>query len=472
MDKFNGSIETAFNQDQKKILLSLVDEIDRLKQEVGVDSGGLSVDSVIGDIMRPARELQKAKNVIREIWDSGGRLAPRSKQITIEDLFKMDVMLQKSLAKDSAFTSTDLPFLLPEVIVESMREAIEPQLVLSRLFQTISYPGRGRTLVFPSFGGVVASEIGEGMEYPESKGSFGGTTTATIGKHGVAIKVTDEVIRYSVYDVIGLHMRAAANAMARHEEELAFVQLDGDASVLLDNSSSTVRSTTGRDAAGVYNGTMTAYDFFYAWAQMFNNKGYVPNTLIMNPLGWIAFAQDPLMRQFFMQNGSGRLITLPQGKSGARVPAWGKGGLNNTQKAPNGNVLGTSWMSPPELWPGDVRVIVSPFVSYSSADNTTDIFICDGSQVGVKVLDEGLTMEQWRDPARDMQSMKWRARYGFAQLDEGRAVGKIKGVKLTRGYDFSDKISVSYNAAPFTSGASALTLDDHFDSGSYSGIPS
>ena len=59
--------------------------------------------------------------------------------------------------------------------------------------------------------------IPEGGEYPERKLEVAGTVTAFIGKSGVKVRITDEMLRYSQYDVMSMnkisdifksHMRA------------------------------------------------------------------------------------------------------------------------------------------------------------------------------------------------------------------------------------------------------------------------
>lgn len=466
-----GSVEVAFHdEEQRKTMIHLFKqvenqvedyvekEVERRLQDAGFE--GASEDD------RSQSKVDKAYRVLDRIWRNNGRVNDFSEGMELEELFDLDKKLHDTLMQDAAFSSTDLPLLMPRVIEQQVREAIEPALNLTPLFQTIRFEGRGTRISFPSTGAIYAADIAEGAEYPSRKMEFAGSVTATVGKSGVAVRVTEEAIRYSLFDVIGLHVRAAGRALARHKENKAFDAINDNATVLLSNDSATVKSTTGRDAVGNHNGTLTSHDFLYAWSQLYNNNGYTPNTLIMNPFGWLAFAQDPLMRQFFMNTGNGSLFQLPQGMPG-RATQWSQGGLMNHQQVTSPKNIATTYNNPPDLWPGSVRVIVSPYVTYNDSDNTTDIFMCDSNELGVLVEDEPVVMDQWEEPQRDISNMKFRERYAFATMNDGRAIGKIAGVSIARGFDFSDRITID---KPILDISGSLLLDDHFKTVSFSGV--
>ncbi|MCF1193222.1 hypothetical protein LRR18_16655, partial [Mangrovimonas sp. AS39] len=71
-------------------------------------------------------------------------------------------------------------------------------------------------IAFPTMTGVLhAADVMEGMAYPERQLTIGGSEAqARIGKSGVAIAITEEMVRYSQFDVIGMHLRAAGAALA------------------------------------------------------------------------------------------------------------------------------------------------------------------------------------------------------------------------------------------------------------------
>jgi peptidyl-prolyl cis-trans isomerase SurA len=51
----------------------------------------------------------------------------------------------------------------------------------------------------------------------------GGTVVAQIGKSGLAVSLTEEMITWSQWDLIAIQLRLAGQAMARHKEKKIFV---------------------------------------------------------------------------------------------------------------------------------------------------------------------------------------------------------------------------------------------------------
>ena len=316
MDKdLNILIEQAFaDQEQRKVFVKIADAIEKkVKESLGQETP--IVDSIVNKENKASKELDKAYKFMRDAWTNEGKVSAHGPAIPINRLIAMDMEIQKKLV-DSGFASTDLPLLLPRVITEVVREAIEPEQTLAPLFQRIAYPGRGTQVSFLSTSAITAGEVGEGQEPQTSRMEMDGTVVATVGRYGVAVRLLEDIIKYSQYDVLGMHVRAAVRAMGRLKEQKAYEEIRNSANIILSNDSTSYKSTTGRNAVGSYNGTMTVYDLFYAWSYMHNTLGYIPNTLIMNPFGWLVFAQDPMMRQLFMNTGAGRLLQLPQGNPG------------------------------------------------------------------------------------------------------------------------------------------------------------
>ena len=140
------------------------------------------------------------------VWRNNGQLIDGENRVEMKD----------------AISVPNAAMFLPKVVSNIVKEAAEPLLVGTSLLQRIEYHA-GQTITFPAVGALVAADIAEGQEYPERQLQMGGATvTATIGKSGVAVKVTDEMIKYSQYDVIGMHLRAAGRALARHKEQKIF----------------------------------------------------------------------------------------------------------------------------------------------------------------------------------------------------------------------------------------------------------
>jgi hypothetical protein len=378
---------------------------------------------------------------LRLLWDNGGKFGPgKDEYIKLED----------------ALSTSNAPMLFPKVISNIVREAAEPLLVGTSLLQRINYK-YGQTITFGAVGAMTAGDIAEGREYPEqSLAMGGGTVTATIGKSGVAVKVTEEMIRYSQFDVIGMHLRAAGRALARHKEQKIFNMISALGATAFDNlapAKSMFGVCTGRDIQGIANGACTMDDVFDAYAQVIM-QGYMPNTLLMHPLTWTMWVKDAQLRAFVQANGGGSMFASWSGSPVGANPwaAASQGGLGVTgtslitpgqtssgQTAPHGETVASLLQYPqtlnsapvlPNYLGAPLRIIVSPFVPYDPRRKITDIYMFDSSELGALIVDEEVTTEEFDDPARDMRKLKLRERYGLAILNEGQAISVIRNVHV------------------------------------------
>lgn len=253
-----------------------------------------------------------------------------------------------------------------------------------------------------------------------------------------------------------MHFRAAGRALARWKErKVANLILDNGQNII-DNSGSGTKSSTGRDAAGAYNGTLTLDDLMYAFGEMIAD-GFTPNAIIMHPFAWKIFAQEGIARAFGFQNGMSPLMwQMPKGAPGI-APQWGVGGnglLNGTQVTSPGQ-LATTFTDVPSIFPRSFQIIVTPYMTFSSSTNRTTLALVDTDELGVMVVDEELKTDEWNDPARDIMKVKFRERYAVATLNNGQGIGLLKDISLNRSFDFSDKISLA-----LTGLTHALSIDE------------
>lgn len=370
---------------------------------------------------------------------------------TMEYVFKkgLDPVSSKRVHLEDALSTTNAPMLMPKVISNVVREAQEPLLVGTSLLQRINY-SYGQTITIPStVGAMVAADIAEGQEYPERDLNMGGATvTATIGKSGLAVKITEEMIRYSQFDVIGMHLRGAGRALARHKEQKIFNMIRSMGVVVFDNVNPSVSVkgvTTGRNLAGAGNGSVTADDVFDCWAQVMQ-QGFVPNTLLMHPLTWSMFVKDATLRHFVLMSGAGTFFANWSGNAGGSSLGETQGGLGfsgGQNFVPGGNVAGLtptalSAMNPqqnsapvlPGYFGSNFQIIVSPYVPFDPRRLLTDIYMFDRNELGALIVDEELTTEEFDDPRVDIKKIKLRERYALAILNEGQAIGVMKNVKV------------------------------------------
>ncbi len=350
-----------------------------------------------------------------------------------------------------ALSTTNAPILLPKVISNIVREAAEPLLIGTSLLQRINYT-YGQSITFPAVGALTAADLAEGQEYPErSLQSGGATVTASIGKVGLAVKVTDEMVRYSQFDVIGMHLRAAGRALARWKEQKIFNYIGAMGTKVFDNvnpTKSVKGVTTGRALAGNGNGSVTMDDIFDCYAQIVS-QGFIPDTLLMHPMTWTMFVKDATLRAFVLANGGGTFFATWTGSPNPQAPwaAATNGGMNGTigqNVIPAGSVDGSNptttaglnvnqLQSAPQL-PGYLnmpfRIIVSPYVFYNAQRKLTDIYMFDSRELGVLIVDEEVTTEEFNDPRVDIRKIKLRERYGIGILNEGQAIGVIKNARV------------------------------------------
>jgi hypothetical protein len=100
--------------------------------------------------------------------------------------------------------SPDASILIPQVITGVMREAAEPLYIGTQLLQRVNIT-QGRSIVVPAIGEIRAHDIPEGAPYPEETVDFNlyeaGASEIKVGKTGLIVRVTDEMINDSQWDV-------------------------------------------------------------------------------------------------------------------------------------------------------------------------------------------------------------------------------------------------------------------------------
>ena len=340
-----------------------------------------------------------------------------------------------------AISTPSSPMMFKRVITEVIQEAIEPNLIGTSLLSRIDYDGYGTSISFGTMGAISGElDMAEGQEYPEFGVQVGnGTVTANIGKSGLAMKITEEMIKYSQWDVIGMHLRQAGRALARHKEKKIFNMFNDMGVVIYDNAnpaSSEIGRTTGRDLSGAGNGSMTMDDLYDMYAKTLE-RGFTPDTILVHPLAWATWLKDPIMREFALNSGGGTWYGNQTGSLSPQTPAvWGNLGKMQAPSAatPTATERAATQNSTPSLpsyFPfGGLRMIATPQVPFDPATKTTTMIMLDSKEVGAIVVAEDPTMEEWNDPARDIMKIKLRERYGMVLFNEGLAVSIARNISV------------------------------------------
>jgi len=312
-----------------------------------------------------------------------------------------------------ALTTADANILLPKVISTVITEAAEPLYLASQFFKQVQLT-EGRSMEFIHFGAIRAFEIAEGQEYPNqtlnlTKEGVGGLDVR-VRKYGLKVQITDEMIADSQWDVIGLHLEAAGRAMARKKEEVIFHEFSTHGHVVFDAKEYKPGDEgypTGRGFDGEFNGTLSADDLVEMSVSIMS-EGFTPTDIIMHPLCWSLFAKNEALQ-------------------GASVAAFGQGtGGRDPRSFSVNNALG-------------INVIFSPFVPFKQAERLFDFYIVDRNNIGVLLVKDTISTEQFDDPLRDIQSLKVKERYGVGILNGGKGLAVAKNVAFKKTWPAPDR---------------------------------
>ena len=224
----------------------------------------------MGKKFDPNKAFGDNYKLFRETWMSDGIYAPTGEKVEFADLM----------------ATSQANYWMPKVVEEIVREPVEPMLIIPQLLDRIAYTPAAR-ITFPAIGALVAYDLAEGQAYPEQTLNVApGSITVNVGKTGVAFKITEEMRKYSQYDIINMHIRASRRGLDRHKEKKGMDYVSGMGVTLLDNvnpTESVYGTCTGRDIAGAGNGSCRMEDLLKAYSHIMM-QGYTPDTILMHPL--------------------------------------------------------------------------------------------------------------------------------------------------------------------------------------------
>jgi hypothetical protein len=306
--------------------------------------------------------------------------------------------------------------LMPKVVIGAMREVSEPMYIASNFLQKVRLKS-GQSMVFPSIGTIArAYDLAEAQEIPEETMDWQTHegNEVRIGKVGLRLRVTDEMISDSQWDIISMMVKAAGRALARHKEKKIFTAFTKHGHNIIDNKSADPRMhTTGLDVDGNPNNTLAAEDLLDIIIGVMAQE-YNPTDLLMHPLAWTVFARNELTGGLSINNQIGGELkskTYPKGGNFALGPNSIQGRL-----------------------PFGFNVNLSPFMNLDKKEKLFDIVCLDKNNVGVLLQKTDLQVEKFDEPARDVQNMKFIERYGIGILNEGRGVVTAKNISMEKSF--------------------------------------
>jgi hypothetical protein len=331
----------------------------------------------------------------------------------------------KVITVKEALSTADANVLIPRTISTIMMEAAEPEYLASRFLQRIELT-QGNSMEFINFGAIRAFDIPEGSAYPEQSldlTKFGAATTnVRISKVGLKVAITEELVNDSRWDVIAMHLRAAGRAMARKKEEKAFQAFSQHGHIVFDGDDTDgALQPSGRGFDGTKNGTLTAEDFI-AMCTSIMAMGFNPTDVIMHPLCWALFAKNQFINDLMGAAAFGG------GVSGKSLDAG---------EPPRKSYLGGSVNF--NLPVQGLALSFSPWVPFDEVNKKFDVFILDRNNVGVILVKDDMTTEQFVDPEKDIYNLKVKERYGIGILNGGYGIAVAKNIAFKKTWTMPER---------------------------------
>lgn len=395
------------------------------------------------------QNLRKAIEQQEKDFESGKTdKRPSVNQKTLDLTEKMIRNIYGDYSKGSAtireaLMSTDTVRLIPKVIEGQLREAAEPEYLASKFMNVIHVEGNNSAVyVVPVVGEIFASEVTEGGHYNEQNLDFNtvenGQLEIRVKKYGLKVTISEEAIQDSSWDIYGINVRKMGRAMARLKEENCFNAFSNHGHILFDNDKREQfpeAGTTGRDADGSYNDTLSVEDFLdLVLALMGNNR--VPTDIIMHPLTWVIFARNSMIGNGLTFGAFGGNQVHPWG---ATQGTPGFAGLSS-EEGPQKLIMRPDQVQ--NRLPVPLAINFSPFVRFDKLKKRFDMYCIDCSEVGVIVEREGLSTDDWNDPERDMRMLKVKERYGVGILDNGKGITVARNIAVAPTYPLPPEVRI------------------------------
>ncbi len=348
-----------------------------------------------------------------------------------------------------ALSTPDSHLAVQRVVTEIIQESREPTLIGHLLIDQMYTTDRGTSQItirtLGSLAGVDFSVSEEG-EYPEIglNRSQQNTLNAVYGKYGAKVKISEEMLQSSQWNLIDQWIRKTVAGLARYKEAKIFNMLSTYGTVIFDNANPTdpkvkIGRTLGRDIHGQGNGSMTTGDLIDMYSHLMS-EGYTPNVILVHPLHWAMFAKDPIIREAGLARGDiSQWITSQVSPLNPYqyLNAWNdpfKAATGDTPRvtAEEANLLNRAAPTIPS-YAGPLTgltLLVSEFVPFDEVTNTATIMMIDTRNTGVLITNEPLSIEDWDEKANDMKVFKLREKYALAAYEQGRAIAIAKNISL------------------------------------------
>ncbi len=365
-----------------------------------------------------------------------------------------------------ALATANGPQALGQIYTEVVQQVVEAESLGLRLVRKIRHDdivGESTSFKWIGAGNIPNVDRAESGEYPEFSIQMGKSATvrAQFLQRGLTVKITQEDIRYSRWDIIREHITQAAKALARAKEQLIFTVFQQAGVAVFDNEdvgavSSIKGGASGRDRFGNKNGSLSYEDIIDMVALM-NTNGYNPNVMLVHTLALPIFQKDPMLRHLGFITGNPTAFL----ETGKNVPNPYKNGTVDTwrrqQRASTGNsqllseaeqgLLSTATPNLPSFHPlAGLTVIASNLVPFDHATRTTSIMLIDTDATAILNEQTPLTVDSWDEHSREIVVVRLKESYSVDVIDEGRGIAIAKNIPLVPNELFIDP-TVVLNAA-------------------------
>lgn len=310
--------------------------------------------------------------------------------------------------------------LVPKITIEIARKAADPVYLCSKFYKTIAFKGVTGTVRFPVLGVIKAHDIAEGQEYPEESFDWNlmERTVVNIQKSGVRISLTDELLEQCEFDILSILVSECGRALARWREEKCFHEFMRHGCTVFDNSlrdTDAAYGTSGVDYLNNPNDTLSIDDLLDLIIALHNND-YTPSDVIMHPIIWTVFAKNGL---------TGAYTAVADRESKPELP-------NGQFKLGPGSVQGRM--------PFALNVDLSPFAPINKGLRTYSMFAVDRNNVGMCLERHKMATDKFNDPSRDLSNIKFAEAYGYATLNEGRAIACARNISMDKSYPIAQRV--------------------------------
>lgn len=342
------------------------------------------------------------------------------------------------------------PQALGHIYTEVIQQVVEAESIGLRLVRKVRHDeiiGESTSFKWIAAGNIPNVERAESGEYPEFSIQLGKSATvrAQFLQRGLVVKISQEDLKYSRWDIIREHITQAALALSRAKETLIFSVFEERGAVVFDNEdtkheSSVKGITSGRDRLGNKNGSLS-YDDFIDMVATMNTNGYSPNVLLMHPMSLPAFQKDPMLRHIGYTSGNPSAYlngnsTAPNAYKSTVVDTW-----RAQQRAANGNsqqlseseqeLLSTQTPMLPSFHPmNGMTIIVSNRVPFNAEKRTTSFILLDTSATAILNEQVPLSVDSWPEESREQIAVRIKEAYSVDVVDEGRGIAVAKNISL------------------------------------------